>query len=48
MVLAWMLAEIVGAMAARRIALSGDGVGDALAGAVSGLVRHPSRPLPAS
>ena len=36
-----MLAEIVGAMAARRIALSGDGVRDALAGAVSGLVRAP-------
>ena len=47
-VVAWMLAEIVGAMAARRIALGGDGVGEALAGAVSGLVRAPAlvpRPL---
>jgi hypothetical protein len=39
--LAWMFAEIVGAMAARRIALSGERVGDALAGAASGLVRAP-------
>ena len=40
-VVAWMLAEIVGAMAARRIALSGERVGEALAGAASGLVRAP-------
>ena len=40
-VVAWMLAEIVGAMAARRIALSDQGVGDALAGAASGFVRAP-------
>ena len=46
-VLAWMLAEIVGAMAAGG-SPNGEGVRDALAGAVSGLVRHPSRPLRAS
>ena len=40
-VLAWMLAEIVGAVAARRIALGDARVGEALAGAVSGLVRAP-------
>jgi hypothetical protein len=40
-VLAWMLAEIVGAVAARRITLGHERVGQALAGAVSVVVRRP-------
>ena len=40
-VLAWMAAEIVGAIAARRIALAGDGVGRALLAAVGECLRHP-------
>ncbi len=40
-VLAWMLAEIVGAVAARRITLSDAHVREALTGAVSVLVREP-------
>ena len=40
-VVAWMIGEIVGAMAARRIVLDGDGVGRALAGAIGTGVRHP-------
>ena len=40
-VLAWTLAEIVGAVAARRITLADARVGEALAGAVSVLIRAP-------
>ena len=40
-VVTWMIGEIVGAMAARRIVLDGDGVGRALAGAIGTGVRHP-------
>jgi hypothetical protein len=40
-VLAWMAGEIVGAIAARRIALHGDGVGRALLAAVGECLRHP-------
>jgi hypothetical protein len=40
-VLAWMLAEVVGAVAARRITLGDERVGEALVGAVSVLVRAP-------
>ena len=40
-VLAWMAAEIVGAIAARRIALHGDGVVRALLAAVGECLRHP-------
>lgn len=42
-VLAWILAEIAGAMAARRIALAGDGVIAALGGSVRQIVRSPLR-----
>ena len=38
---AWMLAEIVGAIAARRIALGGLGVGAALRHATGAAIRHP-------
>jgi hypothetical protein len=40
-VLAWMAGEIVGAIAARRIALAGDGVPQALLAAVGECLRHP-------
>jgi hypothetical protein len=40
-VVAWMLAEMVGAIAGRRIALAGDGVGVALRGAAATCVRQP-------
>lgn len=40
-VVAWMVAEIVGALAARRITLAGAGVGGALRHAVATCVRHP-------
>ena len=40
-VVAWMLAEMVGAIAGRRIALAGDGVGSALRGALATCVREP-------
>ena len=40
-VLAWMVGEIIGAMAARRIALGGAGVGVALRDAVAMSVRRP-------
>lgn len=40
-VLAWILAEIVGALAARRIVLAGDGVIAALGGSVRQIVRSP-------
>lgn len=40
-VLAWMAGEIVGAVAARRIAMAGDGVLGALRGAAVTSVRHP-------
>lgn len=40
-VVAWMAGEIVGAIAARRIALAGDGVARALIGAVGESLRHP-------
>jgi len=42
-VLAWILAEIVGALAARRIVLAGDGVTAALGGTVRQIVRSPFR-----
>ncbi len=42
---AWMLAEIVGAIAARRIVLTGAGVGSGLRTAMMDLVRHPVRSL---
>jgi hypothetical protein len=40
-VVAWTLGEMVGAIAGRRIALAGDGVGSALRGAVATCVRQP-------
>jgi hypothetical protein len=40
-VLAWMVGEMVGAVAARRIVLAGDGVSSALRTAVVTCVRHP-------
>jgi hypothetical protein len=40
-VLAWMVAEIVGAVAARRIVIAGDGVFQALGRAVAMSIRHP-------
>ena len=40
-VLAWMVAEIVGAIAARRIAMGRDGVFRAVAGALATSIRHP-------
>jgi hypothetical protein len=40
-VVAWTLGEMVGAIAARRIALAGDGVGSALRGAVFACIRDP-------
>jgi hypothetical protein len=40
-VVAWTLGEMVGAIAARRIALAGDGVWSGLRGAVVTCVRHP-------
>ena len=40
-VVAWMAAEMVGAIAARRIVLAGDGVGRALLAAVGECLRHP-------
>ncbi|MEO6206906.1 MAG: hypothetical protein ABIP77_02980 [Candidatus Limnocylindrales bacterium] len=42
-VLAWILAEIVGAMAARRIVLAGDGVIASLGASVGQIVRSPLR-----
>lgn len=39
--LAWMVGGIVGAVAARRIVLAGDGVGGALRSAVRSSIRHP-------
>lgn len=41
LVVTWMAAEIVGAIAARRIALTGDRVSRSLVGAVGGSLRHP-------
>ncbi len=40
-IVTWMIGEIVGASAARRIVLDGDGVGRALAGAIRTGLRHP-------
>ena len=40
-ILTWMIGEIVGAMAARRIVLDGEGIGRALAGAIGTAVRQP-------
>jgi len=40
-VLAWMVGEMVGAVAARRIVLAGDGVRRALVAAVARCLRHP-------
>lgn len=42
-VLAWVVAEVVGALAARRIVLAGDGVARAVAAAVGHAIRHPIR-----
>lgn len=42
-VLAWLAAEVVGGLAARRIVLVGDGSGRAVAGAVLHVFRHPLR-----
>lgn len=42
-VLAWVVAEVVGALAARRIVLGGDGVARAVAAAVGHAIRHPIR-----
>jgi hypothetical protein len=39
--LAWMVGEVIGAVAARRIVLAGDGVGRALVAAVGTCLRHP-------
>ena len=39
--LAWMIGEIVGAVAARRVVLAGAGVGDALRSALVTSIRHP-------
>jgi hypothetical protein len=44
-VAAWMIAEVVGAMAARRIALAGAGVGGALRDAIARSLRHPASTL---
>ena len=44
-VVAWMIAEIVGVVAARRIALAGAGVGAALRGAVASGLRQPASTL---
>jgi hypothetical protein len=40
-IVTWLIGEIVGAIAARRIVLDGDGVGRALVGAVGASLRHP-------
>lgn len=42
-VLAWSASEVVGAIAARRIVLSGAGAGAALLGALGQVARHPVR-----
>lgn len=47
-VVAWLLAEVVGALAARRIVLTDAGVLRALLSALAHLVRHPVRVLVAS
>lgn len=44
-VLAWILAEIVGALAARRIVLAGDGVIAALGGSLRQVVQSPVRTI---
>jgi hypothetical protein len=41
----WLVGELLGGLAARRIALSGEGVLAALAGASVGVLRHPGRAL---
>jgi hypothetical protein len=40
-VVAWMVGEMIGAVAARRIVLAGDGVGSALRAAIATCLRHP-------
>jgi hypothetical protein len=40
-IVTWLIGEIVGAMAARRIVLNGDGIGRAVVGAVGTVLRHP-------
>ena len=40
-ILTWMIGEVIGAMAARRIVLDGEGIGRALAGAIETGVRRP-------
>ncbi len=40
-ILAWMVGEMLGAVAARRIGLAGDGVGTALRAAIATCLRHP-------
>lgn len=42
---AWIFAEIVGAVAARRVAIHGQGLGEGLIGAIADVVRHPVRVL---
>ena len=44
-VAAWIVAEIVGAVAARRVAIHGQGLRVGLIGAISDVVRHPVRVL---
>jgi hypothetical protein len=41
-IVTWLIGEIVGAMAARRIVLNGDGIGGALVGAIGTGLRHPA------
>ena len=45
LVVAWLLGEIVGALAVRRVVLAGDGAWSALAWALSCLARRPARNL---
>jgi len=40
-ILAWMVGEMLGAVAARRMVLAGDGVGTALRAAIATCLRHP-------
>lgn len=44
-VVTWLLGQVIGALAARRVALRGERLPSALAGAVGRLLRHPVRTL---
>ena len=44
-VVTWLLGQVIGALAARRVALGGERVRAALAGAVGRMLRHPVRTL---